>query len=163
MTCTATVTAQTDTWYTVATELTKIDNGDAYKYETFVGALGESSVPTGANNNAMSPATGTATKADFVFTWKAFPKADGRWATDPTGGARNVPVELTATVGKDLQVNVYGATTFLSAGHTVTVALGAGLTNAFLNSGTDTWLVTATGLGPNTASSTGGYVSYTAG
>jgi hypothetical protein len=69
MTCTATVTAQSDTWYTVATELTKIDNGDASKYETFVGARGESSVPTGAGNNVMSPATGNAETADFVFTW----------------------------------------------------------------------------------------------
>jgi hypothetical protein len=160
MTCTATVKAQEDTWYTVATELTKIDNGDAYKYETFVGALGESSVPTGTDKNKMSPATGTAEKADFVFTWKAFPIADGRYATDPGTGARFVPVELTATVGKDLQVNVYGATTFLSAGHTVAVAVA---TNAYLaGTGADTWTVTATGMGPNTASSTGGYVSYTA-
>jgi hypothetical protein len=162
MTCTATVKAQSDTWYTVATELTKIDNGDAYKYETFVGALGESSVPTGADKNVMSPATGTAEKADFVFTWKAFPIADGRYATDPGTGARFVPVELTATVGKDLQVNVYGATTFLSAGHTMATALTG--TNAYLSTtgSTDTWLATATGMGPNTASSTGGYVSYTA-
>jgi hypothetical protein len=45
MTCTATVKAQTDTWYTVATELLKIDNGDAVKYETFVLATGQSTAP----------------------------------------------------------------------------------------------------------------------
>jgi hypothetical protein len=68
MTCTATVKSQGDTWYTVATELTKIDNGDAVKYETFVGALGESSVPINtAGSKVMSPATGAATAADFVF------------------------------------------------------------------------------------------------
>jgi len=50
----------------------------------------------------MSPATGNANKADFKFTWVAFPKADGRWATDPSGGARLVPVELTTATGKDL-------------------------------------------------------------
>lgn len=36
MTCTVDVKAQTDSWYTVSTELLKIDNGDAVKYETFV-------------------------------------------------------------------------------------------------------------------------------
>jgi len=44
LTCTATVKSQTDTWYTVSTDLTKIDNGDAYKYETFIGLFGEHSV-----------------------------------------------------------------------------------------------------------------------
>lgn len=63
--------------------------------------MGESSVPMGSGNNVMSPATGTAKKADFVFTWRAFPKADGRWAT-VAAGKRFVPVELTAVVGKDL-------------------------------------------------------------
>ena len=100
MTCTATVKAQTDTWYTVATELLKIDNGDAVKYETFVAKTGETSVPI-ATSNAVSPATGTAVAADFVFTWQAFPTADARWAADTAGG-RLVPVEATATVGKDL-------------------------------------------------------------
>lgn len=36
LTCTATVKSHSDTWYTVATDLDNIDNGDAYKYETFV-------------------------------------------------------------------------------------------------------------------------------
>jgi len=72
MTCTATVKAQEDTWYTVATELLNIDNGDAVKYETFVGATGESSVPI-KTSNALSSATGTAVAADFKFTWWAVP------------------------------------------------------------------------------------------
>ena len=42
----------------MATELLKIDNGDAYKYETFVGALGESSVPI-VTDNAMSATVAT--------------------------------------------------------------------------------------------------------
>jgi len=45
----------------MATELLKIDNGDASKYETFVGSKGESSVPiVTANSKKMSPATGAA-------------------------------------------------------------------------------------------------------
>jgi len=36
LTCKATVKSQTLTWYSVSTDLTNIDNGDAYKYETFV-------------------------------------------------------------------------------------------------------------------------------
>lgn len=47
-------------------------------------------------------ATGAVTVADFDLTWRAFPKADGTWAADPTGGARFVPSSETATVGKDL-------------------------------------------------------------
>jgi len=40
----------------------------------------------------------------------------------------------------------------------------AALTNAYLlGGGTDTWLTVGTGMEPNTAKSTGGYVSYTAG
>jgi hypothetical protein len=109
MTCTATVKAHAETWYTVATELLKIDNGDAYKYETFVGATGESNVPI-VTSNAMSPASGTAVAADFKFTWFAAPKADGRWVPNAPGvqntahadKKRLVPVELTATAGKDL-------------------------------------------------------------
>jgi len=42
----------------MATELLKIDNGDAYKYETFVGAFKESSVPM-LNDNAMSATVAT--------------------------------------------------------------------------------------------------------
>lgn len=81
MTCTATVKAQTITWYTVSTELLKIDNGDAYKYETFVRKTGESSVPIStAGSKLLSPATGTPVAADFAFTWNAHFKADGRWA-----------------------------------------------------------------------------------
>jgi len=70
MTCSATVTAQAITWYTVSTELLKIDNGDACKYETFVGKRGESSAPiVTAGSKTLSPATGTPVAADFVFTW----------------------------------------------------------------------------------------------
>jgi hypothetical protein len=36
LTCKATVKARGDTWYTVSTDLLKIDNGAASKYETFV-------------------------------------------------------------------------------------------------------------------------------
>jgi len=81
MICTATVKAREDTWYTVATELLNIDNGDAVKYETFVGATGESSVPI-KTSNALSPASGPAVAADFKFTWKAFSMYDGRWPSD---------------------------------------------------------------------------------
>jgi len=35
--------------------------------------------------------------------------------------------------------------------------------NAYLSGGTDTWLVAETGMEPNSAKSTGGYVSYSAG
>jgi len=43
--------------------------------------------------------------------------------------------------------------------------MGTGIyANAFLaGTGADTWLVVGTGMEPNTAKSTGGYVSYTAG
>lgn len=51
----------------------------------------------------MSPATGSAKTADFVFTWFAAPKADGRWPSDNADtDKRLVPVELTVTPGKDL-------------------------------------------------------------
>jgi len=52
----------------------------------------------------LSPATGGAKTADFVFTWFAAPKSDGRWPADTTTKTdkRVVPVELTATPGKDL-------------------------------------------------------------
>jgi len=45
----------------------------------------------------------------------------------------------------------------------MTTALVATLTNAYLDSGTDTWLATLTGMAANSAKSTGGYASYTAG
>jgi hypothetical protein len=44
----------------------------------------------------------------------------------------------------------------------MTTALPAANPYLSATGSTDTWLATATGMGPNTAKSTGGYVSYTA-
>jgi len=54
LTCTATVKSHSDTWYTVATDLDNIDNGDAYKYETFVEQFGQSMGAPATDSHVVS-------------------------------------------------------------------------------------------------------------
>jgi len=54
----------------------------------------------GTGSELVSTSSGT-NSINFGFMWKAFPKADGRWASD-LAGARYVPVPLTQDTAKNL-------------------------------------------------------------